>query len=138
MGAPVNVVAEGLLAGTAEEPVLLGARSRSTGTTVFPGSLVAPGCAAEDMMPVELPRRGVLWSFTVQQFPPKSPPYAGAQGEAFRPYGIGYVDLGEVIVATRLTVADVAQLSIGMPVELVVEPFGDQVTYAFAPIEERS
>jgi uncharacterized protein len=129
----VNVVADRLLAGTEEDPVLLGARSRTTGATVFPASLVAPGCSPDDMEEVELPTRGVIWSCTVQGFPPGSPPYAGPVGEAFRPYGVGYVDLGEVIVASWLVADDPATLRVGQPVRLVVEPFGDAVTYAFAP-----
>jgi hypothetical protein len=31
---------------------------------------------------------GPLWTYTVQSFPPKSPPYTGA----FEPYGVGYVE----------------------------------------------
>jgi uncharacterized OB-fold protein len=69
----------------------------------------------------------------VQRFRPKAP-YVGP--EDFEPYGVGYVELpGEVRVEARLTVADPARLRIGMPMELVVVPFGDGVTYAFAPVE---
>jgi uncharacterized OB-fold protein len=70
----------------------------------------------------------------VQGFRPK-PPYAGP--EEFEPYGVGYVELpGEVRVEARLTVADPDRLRIGLPVELVIVPFGDKVTYAFAPLEQ--
>ena len=69
----------------------------------------------------------------MQGFRPK-PPYAGP--EDFEPYGVGYVELpGEVRVEARLTVADPGRLRIGMPMELVVVPFGDRVTYAFAPAD---
>lgn len=130
-----RAIAPDLWRDTPEGPVLLGARSQTTGVTVFPASLVAPGCEADDMEEVELPRRGVLWTHTVQGFAPKA--YAGPGGDDFRPYGVGYVDLGEVIVEARLTEADPARLRIGSPVELVVEELSPGLsTYAFAPVDE--
>lgn len=88
-----------------------------------------------------LARTGTLWSFTVQGFRPKSPPYAGP--DEFQPFGVGYVELpGQVIVESVLTVDDPEVLDIGMPMELVVVPFppdrldggtGDVVTFAFRP-----
>ena len=66
-------------------------------------------------------REGTLWAFTEQLFPPK-PPYA-VQGADFRPYFVGYVDLGgEVIVESRI-VATAGSLRIGQPVRLVTEAF---------------
>ena len=54
-----------------------------------------------------LARRGRLWAWTTQDFPPPSPPYAGPTGKDFVPFGVGYVELpGEVKVETRLTEAD--------------------------------
>lgn len=88
-----------------------------------------------------LARRGLLWSFTVQGFRPKSPPYAGTEAaEAFVPFGVGYVDLEDLIVEARLTVSNPARLRIGMEMELVVVPFPDGsdgavLTYAFQPAE---
>jgi len=38
---------------------------------------------------VELPPSGTLWSYTVQRFRPKSPPYRGP--EPFEPYALGYI-----------------------------------------------
>src|SRR6266542_564381 len=88
-----------------------------------------------------LPRRGWLWAWTTQEFPPPSPPYAGPTGDAFVPFGVGYVELdGEVKVETRLTEADPEALSIGMEMELVVLPFrtdddgNEVVTFAFRPV----
>jgi hypothetical protein len=69
-----------------------------------------------------LARRGRLWAWTTQEFPPPSPPYAGPTGEAFEPYGVGYVELAdEVKVEARLTCAE--GLRTGMDMELVVVPF---------------
>jgi len=85
-----------------------------------------------------LSRRGRLWAWTTQEFPPPTPPYAGPTGAAFVPYGVGYVELGgEVRVETRLT--EMTGLTTGMEMELVLVPFntddaGNQVvTFAFRP-----
>ena len=83
--------------------------------------------------------RGTLWAWTTQDFPPPAPPYAGAAGKAFVPFGVGYVDLGDVKVETRLTESNPDALAIGMDMELVIVPFrtdedgNDVVTFAFAP-----
>jgi uncharacterized OB-fold protein len=86
-----------------------------------------------------LPRRGRLWAWTTQEFAPPSPPYAGPTGDAFVPFGVGYVELAdEVKVETRLT--DANALRIGMDMELVVVPFrndddgNEVVTFAFRPV----
>jgi uncharacterized OB-fold protein len=77
-----------------------------------------------------LARRGTLWSWTIQRFRPKSPPYAGP--EEFEPYGVGYVELpGEVRVEARLTESDPANLRIGMPMELTLIP---DAAFAFRPV----
>ncbi len=79
---------------------------------------------------------GSIWAFTEQLFPPK-PPYA-VQGADFHPYFVGYVDLGEVIVESRI-VATPGSLRIGQPVTLVTEvftPAGDVLTFAFTPVLE--
>ncbi len=67
-----------------------------------------------------LARRGRLWAWTTQDFPPPSPPYAGPTGKDFVPFGVGYVELpGEVKVETRLTEADPERADAGMEMELV-------------------
>jgi uncharacterized OB-fold protein len=102
----------------------------------FPAQRSCPACASLAVEKRLLERTGALYTWTVQGFRPK-PPYAGPA--EFEPYGVGYVELpGEVRVETRLTVADPDRLRIGMPVELVIVPFGDKVTYAFAPMEENA
>jgi uncharacterized OB-fold protein len=87
-----------------------------------------------------LSRRGRLWAWTTQEFPPPSPPYAGPTGAAFVPYGVGYVQLAEEVrVETRLTTTE--GLKIGMDMELVLVPFridgdGNEVmTFAFRPVD---
>ena len=90
------------------------------------------------MAPYALPDHGTVWTWTVQGFAPK-PPFVPPAG-GFRPFPVGYVDLGEVLVEGHL-LADAARLRIGLPVRLVLEPTWETdgapvVTYAFAPIGE--
>lgn len=103
-------IAEGLF--TEEDPPrLIGGRERASGRIVFP---CPPG---DDYDPVPLKRSGTLWSWTVQRYRPKAPPYTGP--EAFRPWAVGYVELpGEVIVEARLANVEFDDIRIGMPLEL--------------------
>ena len=122
-------IAEGLWSRDAQ-PRLIGARRKSDCEIIFPMPL---GDAADDYDAVELSPVGTLWSWTIQSFRPKSPPYIGP--EEFLPFAIGYVELpDQVIVETRFT--QTHGLKIGMRMELVILPFdGSTLTYAFRPVE---
>lgn len=115
---------------------LLGGRDQSSGRIVFP----LPGDDA-GYETIELPRHGKLWSWTIQRFRPKSPPYVGPLN--FEPYAVGYVELGDaIIVEGRLTGVPFEALRIGMPMQVVAERFvlesGEpRLTYAFEPMEGR-
>lgn len=108
-------------------PRLIGGRSPD-GRIRFPRP---EGDAAAAFEPVALSRLGRLWSWTVQRFEPKRPPYDGPT--PFAPYMLGYVELpGEVIVETRLV--DIDAPRIGMAVELAIVPFdATRATFAFRP-----
>ena len=94
-----------------DPPQLVGGRDLETGRIVFP---LPDGDRFE---PVALSRNGSLWSYTVQRFRPKSPPYAGP--EIFEPWALGYVELpGETIVEARLTNVEFDDIHIGMPKRL--------------------
>ncbi|MGC6331530.1 Zn-ribbon domain-containing OB-fold protein [Rhizorhabdus sp. FW153] len=110
----MHVIAEGLFTDEAS-PRLIGGRNRNSGRIVFP---CPPGAEFE---PWPLAREGRLWSFTVQRYRPKSPPYAGP--EAFRPWIVGYVELpGEVIVESRVVNIGFDEVQIGMELELTFVP----------------
>lgn len=126
-------IADGLFSWPDPEPVLLGAQCAECDCVTFPRQESCPRCTVGAMSGISLPRAGRLWSWTVQGFPPKSPPYRA--GVAFEPYGVGYVDLGPVIVESRLTEHRAERLRIGMPMETVAIAWGDHVTFAFAPLE---
>jgi uncharacterized OB-fold protein len=88
-----------------------------------------------------LPRRGTLVAWTTQGFVPKLP-YAGADdAKSFEPFGVGLVQLGDVVrVEARLTEDDPSKLAFGVEVELTMVPFyvdedgTEIVTWAFRPV----
>ena len=132
-------VAVGVVSFPAAEPQLIGSKCGACGIVTFPVQDSCPRCSSTDMAEHLLGRRGRLWAWTTQEFPPPSPPYAGPTGDAFVPYGVGYVELaGEVRVETRLTTTQ--GLRVGMDMELVLVPFrtddaGNEVmTFAFRPV----
>ena len=95
------------------EPRLVAGRHRVSGRLVFP----LPS-DAETYAPALLPRNGHLWSYTVQRFAPKSPPYAGPQ--PFAPFAVGYVELPEgVRVEAVLDCTDFSELDGDAEVTLV-------------------
>jgi uncharacterized OB-fold protein len=129
-----------LISGTEQEPRLIGSECERCGTVTFPRQGSCPRCTSENVHPRELAARGSLWTWTIQCFPPKAPPYLPGGVEQFEPYGVGYIELpGEVRVEARLTESDPERLRIGMPMELTLIPVpgaSDKLTFAFRPVEE--
>jgi uncharacterized OB-fold protein len=142
-GLEARPIAEGLFTWPADEPQLIGSRCDDCGACTFPAQSYCPRCASTSMSEVLLPRTGSLWTWTIQGFRPKSPPYKGDDTiDTFEPFGVGYVDLGgELLVEARLTENDPARLEIGAELELVVIPLyrdkdgTDVLTFAFRPQE---
>jgi uncharacterized OB-fold protein len=136
-------VAAGLFTWPSDEPRLIGTRCVTCGLMAFPAYAVCPRCG-HDTEPATFSRRGRLWTFTTQEFVPKSPPYAVQETEeTFVPYAVGYVEFeGEGRVEGRLVGCDASELRIGMEMEVVVMPFmtdgegRDILTYAFRPVAE--
>src|SRR5260370_32756095 len=116
----------------APELRLIGGRNRKSGQIVFP----LPS-DRESFEALELPQHGLLWSYTVQRFEPKSPPYL-ADGP-FQPFAVGYVELpGALIVESRLIDVRFDELRIGMPMELTTfalrsDEHGAALMFAFRP-----
>ena len=120
-------------------PALVGSRCAGCEVTAYPADGSCPRCG-RDTETVTLSTSGTLWTWTVQRYAPKSPPYVPPP-EGFRPFAVGYVELpGEVKVESRLTECDPAVLVNGMEMELVIVPFrtdddgNEVVTFAFRPV----
>jgi uncharacterized OB-fold protein len=113
---------------------LVGGFSPTSGRHHFPLSQLCPYTGADDVERVLLSDRGTLWGWTTVTVAPP-----GYRGEV--PYGFGIVELTEerLLVVSRLTEADPANLSLGTPMRLVADTVftdddGDHVvTWAFAP-----
>jgi uncharacterized OB-fold protein len=114
----MRAIAEGLF--TDETPPrLIGGKDRETGRIVYP----CPSPKTHEPMP--LSREGKLWSYTVQRYRPKTPPYAGP--DAFAPWIVAYVELpGEVIVEAPLYGVAFEDVMIGMPVRFSPAPLNPQ------------
>jgi uncharacterized protein len=136
-------VAEGLFTWPGDDPQLIGSKCTDCGIVTFPVQDSCPRCASISMEEHLLARRGTLWAWTTQSFPPPTPPYVGPVGKDFVPFGVGFVDLGEVKVEARLTTTEADVLNAAVTnhaeLELVVLPIGTDddgneiVSFAFTP-----
>ena len=123
-----------------ENPQLIGSQCGDCGATTFPVQHRCPRCSGGSMSELLLPRRGSLVAWTTQGFPPGAP-FAGPTGKDFVPFGVGLVQLGDVIrVEGRLTENDPAKIRFGQEVELIMVPFATDgegneiVTFAFQAV----
>ena len=135
-------IREDVLELTDDGPRLIGMRCKDCDNHMFPYQKGCSRCTGTNVERVQLGTKGTLWTWTIQGFPPKAPPYLGpADPKEFEPYGVGYVEIdGQLKVETRLTESDPAKLEIGMPMELTTvtlceEDGSDLVTFAFAPTQ---
>lgn len=134
-------VEEGLFTWPSDEPCLIGSRCLDCDNHMFPTQNECPKCTGANTEDVELGTEGTLWTWTIQGYPPKSPPYAGnADPKTFEPYGVGYIELpGQLKVESRLTLNTPEELKIGMDMKMTMVPLytnddGDEVvTFAFGP-----
>lgn len=134
-------IAEGLFTWPADKPALLASRCNICGIASFPVAQSCMACSGQDVSVEELPCRGTLWTWTVQQFMPKTPYRSDETAETFKPYGVGYVELpGGVRVEGRLTENDPQKLRIGMEMDVIFAPYrtednGDEViNFFFQPV----
>lgn len=125
------------LVDTQAPPRLIGGRHRETGRITFP---CPTGWEGRDYDRMLLSPQGRLWSWTIQRFRPKSPPYRGV--DPFEPFAVGYVELpGQVIVEGRLTGVAFDAIRTGDLYRTVLIACGEDAdgqplfTYAFEPLE---
>jgi uncharacterized OB-fold protein len=108
----------------------VGRRCRRCNSWFFPPTLSFcrnPACGGDDLDDLPMSRRGSLWSFTVNHYPPP-PPYVVPEGAAFEPYGVAAVELAteQMIVLGQLARGvDARALRIGAEMEVVIEPLAD-------------
>lgn len=133
-------VIEGLFATTDAGVRLLGSRCATCDTPYFPRSTLChnPACSNSDMKDAEFGPSGVLWSYSVQNYPPPPP---ARYDEPYVPYALGVVDLDDGLrVVGRMAVDDASTLEVGQKVELVLGPLyteedGTQpVSWMFKPV----
>ncbi len=106
---------------------LLGGRCPTCGASFFPKQWSFcrnPTCSGDGtpLDDVELSTRGTLWSFTDNRYAPP-PPYPAR--EPFEPYGVAAVELPAeqmVVLGQIASGTDIATLTVGTEMELVVEP----------------
>jgi uncharacterized OB-fold protein len=102
-----------------QSPALEASQCAECGNVAFPRARGCQRCGAEAMHAIVLGRRGTVWGYTVQRFPPKSPPYV-PPSNGFRPFAVGYVELPEgVKVQAVLDCEDFTDLDDDAVVELV-------------------
>jgi uncharacterized OB-fold protein len=146
-------VEEGLFTWPSDSPQLIASRCTGCSEVTFPKQASCPNCGSTDVEEILLSRRGRVWTWTIQNFAPPTPPYIGPGGigpggigpndrDSFVPYGVAYVELPEgVRVEARLTENDPEKLEIGMEMELVIQKFiedadgNELMTFAFQPVQ---
>jgi uncharacterized OB-fold protein len=126
------------------EPHLIGTQCEACGTYFFPKQsdyCRNPNCDSTDFREVELSRTGRIWSYTNACYKP--PPPFVAQ-EPFVPYAIAAVELDTdkmVVLGQVIEGLTVADLKVGMPMELVLEPLHEtendiKVTWKWQPLAQ--
>lgn len=124
-------------------PQLIGTRCQSCGTYFFPKESFAcrnPRCGASELEETPLSRRGTLWSFTDNRYPPPQPYVAP---DPFEPYAVAAVELErEKMVVLGQVVKGVGcdALRAGMEMELVLDTLyrdgeNDVVTWKWRPVD---
>ncbi|MER5748337.1 OB-fold domain-containing protein [Streptomyces sp. NPDC002088] len=99
---------------------LQGSRCSGCSVAVYPADDACPRCGGPADRAV-LKGAGTLWTWTIQRYAPKSPPYQVPPG-GFEPFALGYVELEEgVRVAAVLEVDDIDEVRIGMPLTVTAE-----------------
>jgi uncharacterized protein len=134
-------IADGLFTETADGPRLI-ASLCSCGACYFPKAARCSNPDCKDPKPIEhlLGPNGVLWSYTVQHYPPPPP---AKFDEPFLPYAIGLVEFPEGLrVLGRMSTNDIRALKIEDPVQVVLEKLYqdehgvDFTTWMFRPSAE--
>lgn len=129
---------------TDDPPHLIGGRCTSCGTYVFPPrerGCPNPACEGDVLEAVPLSRRGTLWSYTENRYPPPAP-YRTA--DPFEPYALAAVHLeaeGLVVLGQVPKGVLAADLRVGMAMQLELDVLYEEhgvayLVYVWAPAAE--
>jgi uncharacterized protein len=105
----------------ADGPHLIGGKCPKCGTYVFPpreNNCPNPACDSDVLEAVALSRRGTLWSYTENRYPPPKPYPAP---DPFEPFAIAAVELaveGIIVLGKVVEGTLAADLKVGMEMEL--------------------
>jgi uncharacterized protein len=124
------------------KPHLIGTQCEQCGTYFFPKQsdyCRNPNCNSTDFREVQLSRTGTIWSYTNACYKPPAPFVAQ---EPFVPYAIAAVQLETeqmVVLGQVIEGVTVADLKVGMAMELVLEPLHEtdkdiKVTWKWQPL----
>ncbi|CAH0990889.1 hypothetical protein SIN8267_00989 [Sinobacterium norvegicum] len=139
---PQVAAIEGWYTMDADNPHLIGTCCKECGTYYFPKLATYcknPACESESFDEVELSRTGKVWSYTNACYKPPEPFVAA---EPFAPYAIAAVELDKekmIILGQAIEGVEVADLKVGMEVELVLETLyqdeeADRLTWKWKPV----
>jgi uncharacterized protein len=126
---PRTPAVEGWFTMDPQEPRLLGTRCTACGAVFFPKETSFcrnPRCDGSAFEEVALSRRGRLWSYTSNAYPPPAPYVAT---DPFEPYAIAAVELEAeqlVVLGQVVRGVGVERLEVGMEMELVLEPLFEE------------
>jgi uncharacterized protein len=113
-------VEEGLftIPGSPGEPVYLkGSKCSDCGRYFYPKVERCSLCESENIEDIKLGRKGKLYTFTNNFYPPPGGIYKGPV-----PYGLAMVKIDEgIIIPARLSTSDVSKLKAGTEVKLEME-----------------
>jgi uncharacterized OB-fold protein len=126
----------------AEQPHLIGSQCTQCDTYFFPPQRQYcrnPACDRTDFHEVELSRTGRVWSYTNACY---QPPLPFVAAEPFEPYAIAGVQLEReqmVVLGQVVQGVGVEDLTVGMPMELVLETLHEtdediKVTWKWRPL----
>lgn len=135
---------EGWFEGTYEKAHLIGSRCKKCGEVFFPKTLTCFNsycdCTTEEIEDAPLSREGILWSYSVNYYPP---PVSYIDPKNFKPYAVGLIEIEDekMKIAGRISGrCNMDDLHIGMKMELVLEALYkndkgiDVVTWMWKPV----
>ena len=128
------IAGEAVQTSTDGNPYLIGSACRKCSARLFPPVTICPECLSEDLVSLDLSRRGTLYSFSTVHVAPRGWNV---------PYVAGYVDLPEgVRVFAHVVGAESESLDMDMAVELTTAELGIDSegsffsSYAFTPVAQ--